>query len=163
MAGSVNKVIIVGNLGKDPDVRSFSNGGKVVNLSVATAESWKDKMSGEWKERTEWNKVAIFNEHLAGIAEKYLRKGSKVYLEGTLQTRKWQGQDGRDQYTTEVVLKGYDAKLVNLDSRQQSGGGGGRDDYGQSGYGNSGGGSGSSSSGRQPDWGNDLESDEVPF
>ena len=117
MAGSVNKVILVGNLGKDPESRSFSNGGKVVNLSVATAENWKDRNSGEQRARTEWHKVAIFNEALCGVAEKYLRKGSKVYLEGKLQTRKWQDQQGQDRYATEVVLQGFEAKLVLLDGR----------------------------------------------
>src|SRR6188768_3344382 len=104
MAGSVNKVIIVGNLGRDPESKSFQNGGKVVNLRIATPESWKDKSSGERREKTEWHSVAIFNEVLANTAERFLRKGSKVYLEGALQTRKWQGSDGKDQYSTEVVL-----------------------------------------------------------
>ena len=134
MAGSVNKVIIVGNLGRDPESRSFQNGGKVVNLRIATSESWKDRHSGERKEKTEWHSVAIFNEGLANTAERYLRKGSKVYLEGQLQTRKWQGQNGEDRYSTEVVLQGFDAKLVMLDGRGEGGGGGGgggaRDDFG---------------------------------
>ena len=107
MAGSVNKVILVGNLGADPDVRSFSNGGKVVNLSIATSERWRDKASGEQRERTEWHRVAIFNDRLGEIAERYLRKGSSVYLEGQLETRKWQDQQGQDRYTTEVVLRAY--------------------------------------------------------
>lgn len=115
MAGSVNKVILVGALGRDPESRSFQNGGKVVNLRVATSESWKDKGSGERKERTEWHSVAIFSEGLANVAEKYLRKGSKVYLEGQLQTRKWQDQKGEDRYSTEVVLQGFNAALVLLD------------------------------------------------
>lgn len=119
MAGSVNKVILVGNLGKDPEVRTFNNGGKVANLSVATSESWKDRNSGEQRERTEWNKVAIFNEALVDVAEKYLRKGSKVYLEGKLQTRKYTDQQGQDRYVTEVVLQGFDSRLVLLDGRQQ--------------------------------------------
>lgn len=118
MAGSVNKVIIVGNLGRDPESRSFSNGGKVVNLRVATSESWKDKNTGERKERSEWHTVAIFSEGLANVAERYLRKGSKVYLEGQLQTRKWQDQAGADRYSTEIVLQGFDAKLVMLDGPQ---------------------------------------------
>ena len=131
MAGSVNKVILVGNLGRDPESRSFSNGGKVVNLRIATSESWKDRNSGERKERTEWHSVAIFSEGLANVAERYLRKGSKVYLEGQLQTRKWQDQQGQDRYSTEIVLQGFDAKLVMLDGPGGGqGGGGGRDDWG---------------------------------
>lgn len=128
MAGSVNKVIIVGNLGRDPESRSFSNGGKVVNLRIATSESWKDRNTGEKKEKTEWHSVAIFSEGLANVAERYLRKGSKVYLEGQLQTRKWQDQQGQDKYSTEIVLQGFDAKLVMLDGPGggQGGGGGGR-------------------------------------
>lgn len=124
MGGSVNKVIIVGNLGADPESRSFSNGGKVVNLRIATSESWKDKNSGERKEKTEWHSVAIFNEGLAGVAERYLKKGSKVYLEGQLQTRKWQDQQGNDRYSTEVVLQGFNSVLVMLDGA--NGGGNGR-------------------------------------
>jgi len=137
MAGSVNKVILVGNLGRDPESRSFSNGGKVVNLRIATSESWKDRNSGERKERTEWHSVAIFSEGLANVAERYLRKGSKVYLEGQLQTRKWQDQQGQDRYSTEVVLQGFDAKLVMLDGPGGGQGGGmgggagrGADDWG---------------------------------
>jgi single-strand DNA-binding protein len=133
MAGSVNKVILVGNLGRDPESRSFSNGGKVVNLRIATSESWKDRNSGERKEKTEWHSVAIFSEGLANVAERYLRKGSKVYLEGQLQTRKWQDQQGQDRYSTEVVLQGFDAKLVMLDGPgggQGGGGGRGGDDWG---------------------------------
>ena len=124
MAGSVNKVILVGNLGRDPEVRTFQNGGKVCNLRIATSETWKDKQSGERKERTEWHSVAIFNEALAGVAERYLKKGSKVYIEGKLQTRKWQDQSGADRYTTEVVLQGFDGNLTMLDSPSGSGGGG---------------------------------------
>lgn len=134
MAGSVNKVILVGNLGRDPESRSFSNGGKVVNLRIATSESWKDRNSGERKERTEWHSVAIFSEGLANVAERFLRKGSKVYLEGQLQTRKWQDQQGQDRYSTEVVLQGFDAKLVMLDGpgggQGGGAGGGARDDWG---------------------------------
>ena len=113
MAGGINKVILVGNLGRDPESRSFSNGGKVVELRVATSESWKDRNSGEKKERTEWHTVKLFSEGLANVAERYLRKGSKVYLEGQLQTRKWQDQQGQDRYSTEIVLQGFDAKLVS--------------------------------------------------
>src|SRR3982750_4857453 len=134
MAGSVNKVIIVGNLGRDPESRSFQNGGKVVNLRIATSESWKDRNSGERKEKTEWNSVAIFNEGLANVAEKYLRKGSKVYIEGALQTRKWQDQSGADKYSTEIVLQGFNSVLTMLDGAPGAGGGGGgggggRDDW----------------------------------
>ena len=149
MAGGINKVIIVGNLGKDPEVRTFANGGKVCNFSVATSESWKDKQTGERKEKTEWHNISIYNEGLAGVAEKYLRKGSKVYLEGKLQTRKWQDQSGNDRYSTDVVLQGFDAKMEMLDSRQGGGGqgGGGSNDGwggGQGGGAPSGGGSGGS-------------------
>lgn len=125
MAGSVNKVILVGNLGRDPEVRTFQNGGKVCNLRIATSETWKDKQSGERKERTEWHSVAIFNEALAGVAERYLKKGSKVYIEGKLQTRKWQDQSGADRYTTEIVLQGYDGNMTMLDGPSGGGGGGG--------------------------------------
>lgn len=125
MAGSVNKVILVGNLGQDPEIRSFQNGGKVCNLSIATSETWKDKSTGERKERTEWHKVAIMSEPLVRIAEQYLRKGSKVYLEGQLETRKYQAQDGTDRYSTEVVLRPYRGELTLLDGKRddQSGGG----------------------------------------
>ncbi|MCW9044112.1 MAG: single-stranded DNA-binding protein [Pseudopelagicola sp.] len=128
MAGSVNKVILVGNLGRDPEVRTFQNGGKVCNLRIATSETWKDKNTGERRERTEWHTVAIFSEGLVRVCEQYLRKGSKVYLEGKLQTRKWQDQSGNDRYSTEVVLQGFDGTLIMLDGR--SGGGGGGGDYG---------------------------------
>ena len=117
MAGSVNKVILVGNLGADPEVRNLPSGGKVVNLSVATSESWRDKNSGERKERTEWHRVVIFSEGLTRVAEQYLRKGSKVYVEGQLQTRKWQDQSGQDKYSTEVVLQGFNSTLTMLDGR----------------------------------------------
>ena len=132
MAGSVNKVILVGNLGRDPEVRSFANGGKVCNLRIATSETWRDKASGERKERTEWHSVAIFSEPLAKIAEQYLRKGSKVYIEGSLETRKWQDQSGQDRYTTEVVLRPFTGNLTLLDGRDGggSGGGGGGGNYG---------------------------------
>ena len=126
MAGSVNKVIIVGNLGRDPEVRTFQNGGKVCNLRIATSETWKDRDTGERKERTEWHSVAVFSEGLVRVCEQYLRKGSKVYIEGKLTTRKWQDQSGQDRYSTEVVLQGFDATLVMLDGpsgqdRQQGG------------------------------------------
>lgn len=122
MSGSVNKVIIIGNLGRDPEVRSFQNGSKVVNLRIATSETWRDKTSGERKERTEWHSVAIFNEPLGKIAEQYLRKGSAVYIEGQLETRKWQDQSGADKYTTEIVLRPFNGALTLL------GGKGGEDD-----------------------------------
>jgi single-strand DNA-binding protein len=124
MAGSVNKVIIVGNLGRDPEVRSFQNGGKVVNLNIATSETWRDKASGERKERTEWHRVSILNEPLAKIAEQYLKKGSKVYIEGQLETRKWTDQSGAEKYTTEVVLRPYRGELTLLDGREGGSGGG---------------------------------------
>ncbi|MEB8386276.1 single-stranded DNA-binding protein [Rhodobacteraceae bacterium KMM 6894] len=127
MAGSVNKVILIGNLGRDPEVRTFQNGGKVCNLRIATSETWKDKTTGERKERTEWHSVAIFNDGLVRIAEQYLRKGSKVYIEGQLQTRKWQDQSGQDRYSTEVVLQGFGGTLTMLDGPGGGGGGGGGD------------------------------------
>ncbi|MDH5452486.1 MAG: single-stranded DNA-binding protein [Paracoccaceae bacterium] len=156
MAGSVNKVILVGNLGRDPEVRSFPNGGKVCNLRIATSETWRDKQSGERKERTEWHSVAIFSEPLAKIAEQYLKKGSKVYIEGQLETRKWQDQSGADRYSTEVVLRPYRGELTLLDSRNDSGGGGyggGYDDR------DSGSSSPASSSGSSR---SDID-DEIPF
>jgi single-strand DNA-binding protein len=129
MAGSVNKVILIGNLGRDPEVRSTQDGAKIVQLSVATSDQWRDRASGERKERTEWHRVVIFNERLADVAEKYLRKGSKVYLEGQLQTRKWTDKDGQDRYTTEVVLGKFRGELTMLDGRGD-GGGAGAGDYG---------------------------------
>lgn len=125
MAGSVNKVILVGNLGNDPEVRNLPSGGKVVNLSVATSESWKDRNTGERREKTEWHRVVIFSEGLARVAEQYLRKGSKVYIEGQLQTRKWQDQSGQDKYSTEVVLQGFNSNLTLLDGRGDNAGDGG--------------------------------------
>ncbi len=170
MAGSVNKVIIVGNLGRDPEVRSFQNGGKVVNLRIATSETWRDKNSGERKERTEWHSVAIFNENLAKIAEQYLRKGSTVYIEGQLETRKWQDQSGQDRYTTEIVLRPYRGELTLLGGRGEGGGGapGGHDDdrgYGGGsggGYGGGSSGGGSSGGGFGSGGRSDLD-DEIPF
>jgi len=163
MAGSVNKVILVGNLGRDPESRSFQNGGKVVELRIATSESWKDKSSGERKEKTEWHTVKVFNEGLANVAERFLRKGSKVYIEGALTTRKWQDQQGQDRYSTEVVLQGFNSVLTMLDGPNGGqgggggGGGGGRDfgggdDFGGGsssggGYGGGGGGGGGRSGG----------------
>ena len=127
MAGSVNKVILVGNLGKDPEVRRTQEGSPIVHLSVATSESWRDKNSGERKEKTEWHRVVIFNENIAKVAEQYLKKGAKVYIEGQLQTRKWQDQSGVDKYTTEVVVPRFNGQLTMLDTRGGGGGGGGRD------------------------------------
>jgi single-strand DNA-binding protein len=124
MAGSVNKVILVGNLGKDPEIRTMQSGGKVCNLSVATSESWNDKASGERKEKTEWHRVVIFDDRLADVCEKYLRKGRKVYLEGQLQTRKWTDQEGKERYSTEVVLQRFRGELQILDSNREGGGGG---------------------------------------
>ena len=124
MAGSVNKVILIGNLGRDPEVRTFQNGGKVCNLRIATSENWTDKASGEKREKTEWHTVAIFNEGLVRIAEQYLKKGSKVYIEGQLQTRKWQDQSGADKYSTEVVLQGFNGTLTMLDGPSGNSGGG---------------------------------------
>lgn len=140
MAGSVNKVILVGNLGRDPEVRTFQNGGKVCNLRIATSENWKDRSTGERRERTEWHSVAIFQEGLVRVAEQYLRKGSKVYIEGQLQTRKWQDQSGQDRYSTEVVLQGFGGTLVMLDGRSEGGGGGGGFSGGGGDYGGGGGG-----------------------
>jgi single-strand DNA-binding protein len=148
VAGSVNKVILVGNLGRDPESRSFQNGGKVVNLRVATSEQWKDRNTGERRDKTEWHSVAIFNEGLANVAERYLRKGSKVYLEGQLQTRKWTDQAGVEKYSTEVVLQGFNAVMVLLDRAEGGGMGGGG---GGGGYGAGAGGGGGGSGG----WGDD--------
>ncbi len=130
MAGSVNKVILVGNLGRDPETRHTQDGRPICNMSVATSESWKDRQTGERRERTEWHRVVIFDERVAEVAQNYLRKGSKVYLEGQLQTRKWTDQSGQERYTTEVVLQRFRGVLTMLDSRADGGGGGGRGDYG---------------------------------
>ena len=181
MAGSVNKVILVGNLGRDPESRSFQNGGKVVNLRIATSETWKDRNTGERKEKTEWHTVKVFNEGLANVAEKYLRKGSKVYIEGALQTRKWTDQAGVEKYSTEIVLQGFNSVLTMLDGAPGGGGqGGGRSSGGSDDWGaGSGGGDdfagqsssrgGNFNSGAQKSGGNfgggfpdDLD-DDVPF
>ena len=160
MAGSVNKVILVGNLGRDPEIRTFQNGNKVCNLRIATSERWKDKASGEMKERTEWHSVAVFQEGLVRVAEQYLKKGSTVYIEGKLQTRKWQDQSGADKYSTEVVLQGFDGTLVMLGGRNDGGGGGGGgSSYGSDqGGGNDGGPSGGYDSGPSG-----AMDDEIPF
>ena len=136
MAGSLNKVMLIGNLGRDPEVRTFQSGGKVCNLRIATSETWKDRNTGERREKTEWHSVAIFNEGLVRVAEQFLRKGSKVYIEGQLQTRKWQDQSGQDRYSTEVVLQGFGSTLTMLDGRGEGGGSGGSSGgYGGGGYG----------------------------
>lgn len=174
MAGSLNKVMLIGNLGADPEIRTFQNGGKVCNLRIATSETWKDKNSGERQERTEWHTVAIFNDGLAGVAERFLRKGSKVYLEGQLQTRKWQDQQGNDRYSTEVVLRGPNSVMTMLDGAQGGGGGGGGGQRsggygggasgGQSGGGwNQGGGASSGGSGGGSNSNYDDLDDDIPF
>ncbi len=166
MAGSVNKVILVGNLGKDPESRSFQNGGKVVSFSVATSESWKDRNSGERKDKTEWHNVSIFSEGLARVAEQYLKKGSKVYLEGQLETRKWQDQSGNDRYSTEVVLRNFNSSMVLLDGRDGGGGGGARSsgggDWNQDDAPRGSGGARSASPARPSAFDSDLD-DDVPF
>ena len=159
MAGSVNKVILIGNLGRDPESRSFQNGGKVVELRIATSENWKDKSTGERKEKTEWHTVKIFNEGLAGVAERYLKKGSKVYVEGALTTRKWQDQSGADRYSTEIVLQGFNGNLTMLDG--PGGGSGGSASYDE----DPGMGGGSSRPQQRPQpaaFDSDLD-DDVPF
>jgi single-strand DNA-binding protein len=167
MAGSVNKVILIGNLGRDPEVRTFQNGGKVCNLRIATSETWKDRTSGERREKTEWHSVAIFSEPLARIAEQYLKKGSKVYIEGQLETRKWQDQSGQDRYSTEVVLRPYRGELTLLDGRDGGGssggsgggyGGGYSDDRGMGGYDDGRFGGGAPAGGGR----SDLD-DDIPF
>jgi single-strand DNA-binding protein len=122
MTNSLNKVTLIGNLGKDPEIRSFQNGGRAASFSLATSESWKDKTSGEWKERTEWHRVSVMSDGLVGVVEKYLRKGSKIYLEGKLETRKWTDKEGRDNYTTEIVLRPYAGELIRLDDRKSEAG-----------------------------------------
>lgn len=172
MAGSVNKVILVGNLGRDPEIRSMQDGGKIVQLSIATSENWRDRNTGERRERTEWHRVVIFNENLAKVAEQYLRKGSSVYLEGQLQTRKWTDQQGQEKYTTEVVLQRYRGELTMLGSRADGGsGGGGYDGYDQGGgdsygggpSGGGGGGGGRGGPAPGPAGGPDDLDDEIPF
>ena len=172
MAGSLNKVMIIGNLGRDPEVRSFQNGGKVCNLSIATSETWKDKNTGERREKTEWHSVAIFQEGLVRVAEQYLKKGSTVYIEGKLQTRKWQDQSGADKYSTEIVLQGFDGVMTMIGGRSDggsvSGGGYSNADQGSS-YGGSNNGSGyggadqaGDQSGGQSGGTSDMD-DEIPF
>ncbi len=175
MAGSVNKVILVGNLGADPEVKSFQNGGRVCNLRIATSEDWKDRTTGEKKERTEWHQVVLQSDGLIGVAERFLRKGSKVYIEGQIRTRKWQDASGNDRYTTEISIGGFDGKLVMLDGAKGGSGGGGGSSEGWGGGASSGGGapaggggqsgsnwSGGSSGFGGGDFDNDLD-DDVPF
>ena len=182
MAGSVNKVILIGNLGADPEIKSFQNGGKIANIRIATSEQWKDRMSGERKERTEWHNVVINGDGLVGVVERYLKKGSKVYIEGSLRTRKWQDRDGNDRYTTEIVIAGMGGTLTMLDGAPGGSGGGGSrggDSWSQGGGGSSGGwdqgggsggssgggwnqGGGGSSGGGRPPFDDDLD-DDVPF
>ena len=172
MAGSLNKVMLIGNLGRDPEVRSFQNGGKVCNLRIATSETWKDRNTGERREKTEWHSVAVFNEGLVRVCEPYLRKGSKVFIEGQLQTRKWQDQSGQDRYSTEVVLQGFGSTLTMLDGRGEGGGGGGfggqgggqSGGYGGGGYDSGGGqGGGNFGGGQQGGGGSRDLDDEIPF
>ncbi|MDW6021354.1 single-stranded DNA-binding protein [Mesorhizobium sp. BAC0120] len=167
MAGSVNKVILIGNLGADPEIRRLNSGDPVVNLRVATTETWRDKNSGERKDRTEWHSVVIFNDNLAKVAEQYLKKGAKVYIEGQLQTRKWQDQNGQDRYTTEVVLQKFRGELQMLDTRGQGGdaqvgysGGGRSSDFGQSGPNDRGG--NNNRNGGGGGFSRELD-DEIPF
>ncbi|HVI33021.1 single-stranded DNA-binding protein [Phenylobacterium sp.] len=160
MAGSVNKVILVGNLGADPEIRSLNSGDRVANLRVATSETWRDRSSGERKEKTEWHRVVIFNDNLVKVAEQYLRKGSKVYIEGSLQTRKWQDQSGQEKFSTEVVLQKFRGELTMLDGRGEGGGAGDRDEGGYSGGFSSG--PRAQSSGPREDFSADLD-DEIPF
>jgi len=184
MAGSVNKVILVGNLGKDPEVRSAQNGSKIVNFNLATSETWNDKTSGERKEKTEWHRIVVFNDRIAEVAEKYLKKGQKVYVEGSLQTRKWTDQQGQEKFTTEVVIDRFRGELTMLSGRNEEGGGGGGNSGGREGGSREGGGGygGSGGAARQtparsgggggggPSWdntgggggGGDLD-DEIPF
>ncbi len=160
MAGSVNKVILVGNLGRDPEIRSFQNGGRVANLSIATSETWRDKASGERKEKTEWHRVAIFNDRLVDVVEKYLKKGAKVYIEGQLETRKWTDQSGQEKYTTEVVLRQFRGELTMLDGRGGGPSGGPDEDMGGNGGPSGGGmGGGGSRGGRK----SDVLDDDIPF
>ena len=167
MAGSVNKVILIGNLGADPEIRRTQDGRPVANLRIATSESWRDRNTGERREKTEWHRVVIFSEGLCKIAEQYLKKGAKVYIEGQLQTRKWEDQSGQERYSTEIVLQGFNSTLTMLDGRGEGGGGsdyggGGGSDFGQSSYGGSPRGGSSSSGCGMPSGPGDLD-DEIPF
>ncbi len=182
MAGSVNKVILIGNLGADPEIKSFQNGGKIANIRIATSEQWKDRMTGERKERTEWHNVVVNGDGLVGVVERYLKKGSKVYIEGSLRTRKWQDRDGNDKYTTEIVIAGMGGTLTMLDGAPGGGGSRGGDSWSQGGGGssggwdqgggasggssgggwNQGGGGSSGGGGGRPPFDDDLD-DDVPF
>ena len=182
MAGSVNKVILIGNLGADPEIKSFQNGGKIANIRIATSEQWKDRMTGERKERTEWHNVVVNGDGLVGVVERYLKKGSKVYIEGSLRTRKWQDRDGNDKYTTEIVIAGMGGTLTMLDGAPGGGGSRGGDSWNQGGGGssggwdqgggssggssgggwNQGGGGSSGGGGGRPPFDDDLD-DDVPF
>ena len=176
MAGSVNKVILIGNVGKDPEIRSLQNGGRVASFSLATSESWKDRASGEKREKTEWHRVVVFNDNVVGVVERFVRKGSKLYVEGALETRKWTDQSGQEKYTTEVVVKQFRGEITLLDGRGEGGGGGGGgsggydrggDDYGAPGGGASGGGYGGGGGGGRgssaPARPRDDIDDEIPF
>ncbi|MDJ0978990.1 MAG: single-stranded DNA-binding protein [Erythrobacter sp.] len=173
MAGSLNKVMLIGNLGADPEIRSFQNGGRVANLRIATSEQWKDRNTGERREKTEWHTVAIFSDGLVGVVERYLKKGSKVFIEGQLETRKWQDQNGQDRYSTEVVIRNYGGTLTMLDGRGDGGGGGGGGGSygggqssgggGQGGGWSQGGGGQGSGSGASSGGGYDDLDDDIPF
>ncbi len=163
MAGSVNKVILIGNLGRDPEIRTFQNGGKVANLRIATSDQWKDRNTGERREKTEWHSVAIMSEGLVNVVERYLKKGSKVYVEGQLETRKWQDQSGQDRYTTEVVLRGFNGTLQMLDGRGDGGGGRDSGGFGGGGYEDRGGGGSAPEGGAPSGGGRSDYDDEIPF
>ena len=162
MAGSVNKVILVGNLGADPEIRSLNSGDRVANLRIATSETWRDKATGERKEKTEWHRVVIFNDNLVKVAENYLRKGSTVYIEGSIQTRKWQDQSGVEKYSTEIVLQKFRGELTMLDGKGEGGGAGDRDEGGYGGGFASSSGPKTQGSGPREDFSADLD-DEIPF
>ena len=162
MAGSVNKVILIGNLGADPEIRTLNSGDRVANLRIATSETWRDRASGERKERTEWHRVVVFNDGLVKVCENYLRKGSKVYLEGAIQTRKWNDQSGQEKFSTEIVLQKYRGELTMLDGRGEGGGAGDRDQGGGYGGGFSSSGPRQQGSGPREDFSADLD-DEIPF
>lgn len=158
MAGSVNKVILVGNLGRDPEIRFTQAGKKIANFSIATSEQWRDRQSGERRERTEWHRIVVFNEGLADVVERFVKKGSKLYIEGALRTRKWQGQDGKDNYTTEIVLEGFNSTLTMLDGRGDGGGGGSSSGGGNYGNDSGGGYGGGYDNGGDSGWGNSSSS-----
>jgi len=166
MAGSVNKVILIGNLGRDPEIKQMQNGGSIANLSIATSETWRDKASGERKEKTEWHRVVVFSEGLVRIVEQYLKKGSKVYIEGQLETRKWQDKDGQDKYSTEVVLRNFGSTLTMLDGKGEGAGGGDRSfdqDRGSGGSSRAPAKGGKGGGGQQEDFSRPDFDDEIPF